>query len=76
MQMDGMIGHGEIGHAHAHFVPEPHRQRVDAGKDAVVPGPHVEIGHLRIEADMLAKTYGLTDATRFINLLSCLPLEL
>ncbi len=30
-----------------HFVAEPHRQRIDARKDPVVPGPHVEIGHLR-----------------------------
>ena len=26
--------------------PEPHRQRIDARKDAAVPRPHVEVGHL------------------------------
>src|SRR6516162_437989 len=47
VQMDRVVGHGEIAHAHAHAVAEPHRHRIDAGKHAAVPGPHVEVGHLR-----------------------------
>src|SRR5262245_38165188 len=46
MEMDRMIGHGEITHAHAHPVAEPRRHRIDAGKHPAVPRPHVEIGHL------------------------------
>ena len=41
-----MIGHGEIADAHAHAVTKANRQRIDAGKHAAVPGPHVEISHL------------------------------
>jgi len=46
VQMNRMVRHGEIAHAHAHAVAESHRQRIDAGKYAAIPRPHVEIGHL------------------------------
>src|SRR5262245_65171266 len=47
VQMDRVVGHGEIAHAHAHAVAEPHGPGVDAGEHAAVPRPHVEVGHLR-----------------------------
>src|SRR5215471_17422087 len=45
VQMDRVIGHGEIGHPDAHAITEPHRHYVDPGKDARVEGPNVELRH-------------------------------
>src|SRR5215471_21872393 len=46
VKVDRMAGHAEITHAYAHLVAKAHRQRIDPGKDAGIPRPHVEIGHL------------------------------
>ncbi|OMP13455.1 hypothetical protein COLO4_01653 [Corchorus olitorius] len=46
VQMHRVVRHGEVAHADAHAVAQTHGQRVDAGKDAAVPRPHVEVGHL------------------------------
>src|SRR5579875_3601609 len=46
VKMDGMIGHGEIAHTHAHSITEPYGKRIDTGKHAAVPRPHIEVGHL------------------------------
>ncbi len=46
VQMDGMIRHAQVADTHADLVAEAHRQRIDSGKHAAVPGPHVEVGHL------------------------------
>jgi hypothetical protein len=35
MEMDRMVGHREIAHAHAHTIAEPHRHGIDAGKQPV-----------------------------------------
>src|SRR5262249_29183734 len=47
VQVDRVVGHGEIAHAHAHAVAEAYRQRVDSREHAAVPGPHVEVRHFR-----------------------------
>jgi hypothetical protein len=47
MQMDRMIGHGQIPHAHTDTVIEAHKQRVDASEDSAVPRPHVEVRNNR-----------------------------
>ncbi len=45
VHVDGVVGHGQVAHAHAHPVAQARHQRVDAGEDAAVPGPGVEIEH-------------------------------
>src|SRR5450830_1292139 len=45
VQVDRMIGHGQVADADAHAVVLPHRQRIDAGEGATVPGPQVEVEH-------------------------------
>ena len=47
VQMNRVIGHGEVAHANAHPVSQAHHQRIDARKRAAVPGPQVEIEHGR-----------------------------
>src|SRR5204863_11728 len=46
VQMDRVIGHGEIADAHAHAIAKPYRQRIDPGEYAAVERPHIKIGHL------------------------------
>ncbi len=46
VQMDRVVGHGEIGDPDAHPVAEPHRQDVDRRKDAGIEGPDIKVGHL------------------------------
>ena len=45
VQMDRVVRHGEVGHAHAYAVAQSHRQRIDSRKDPAVPGPHIEVRH-------------------------------
>ncbi len=40
-----MIGHGQVAHAHPDAFVKPANQVVDAGEDATVPGPDIEIEH-------------------------------
>ena len=45
MQMDGMVGHGEVAHANAHLVAVAHVERIDTGEHPAVPRPQVEVQH-------------------------------
>jgi outer membrane protein TolC len=47
----------------------PHRPRALANAEAAAVGRRVDLQMARIEVEVLAKSYGLKDATRFINLL-------
>jgi outer membrane protein TolC len=49
--------------------PLPGRPRALANVEAEAVARRVDLQMARIEAEVLAKSYGLTDATRFINLL-------
>jgi outer membrane protein TolC len=53
----------------AHLPPLPARARALAYIETEAVRRRVDLQMARIEADMLAKSYGLTNATRFINLL-------
>jgi hypothetical protein len=44
VQVDRVVGHRQVAHADAHLV-QAHHQRVDAGEDAAVPAPQVEVEH-------------------------------
>ena len=45
VDVDRVIGHGQVAHAHAHALVEPGDEVIDAGKHAAVPGPQVEVEH-------------------------------
>ncbi len=45
VQVNGVVGHGEVAHADAHALAGARHQRGDAGKGAAVPGPEVEVEH-------------------------------
>ena len=45
VQVDRVVGHGQVTHPQAHPVAEPDVERVDAGESPAVPGPQVEIQH-------------------------------
>jgi outer membrane protein TolC len=53
----------------AHLPPLPARARALAFIETEAVRRRVDLQMARIEADLLAKSYGLTSATRFINLL-------
>jgi outer membrane protein TolC len=53
--------------------PLPRRPHALANVEADAVGRRVDLQMARIEVDVLAKSYGLTDATRFINLLDAGP---
>jgi hypothetical protein len=45
VDVDGVIGHGEIAHAYADPVAPAHYKVIDARKHAAVPRPEVEFDH-------------------------------
>jgi hypothetical protein len=45
VQVHRVVGHGQVADADAHLVALAHVQRVDARKDAAVPGPQIEVQH-------------------------------
>ena len=45
VQVDRMVRHRQVADADAHLVVLPHDQRIDAGEDAAVPAPQVEVEH-------------------------------
>ena len=45
MQVDGVIGHGQVAHPNSHLVIEPDIQRINAGKNSTIPTPQVEVQH-------------------------------
>ncbi len=45
VQVHRVVGHRQVAHADADLVVLPDDQRIDAGKDAAVPGPQVEVEH-------------------------------
>ena len=45
MQVHRVVGHRQVAHADAHLVVQAHVERVDAGEDAAVPRPQVEVQH-------------------------------
>ena len=53
----------------AHLPPLPARARALAFIETEAVRRRVDLQMARIEADLLAKSYGLTNATRFVNLL-------
>ena len=46
VDMDGVVGHGQIAHADAHLVTLTSHQRADSGEGAAVESPDIEIRHL------------------------------
>ena len=45
VDVDGVVGHGEVAETDAHLVVLADHQRVYAGEDAAVPAPDVEVQH-------------------------------
>ncbi len=46
VQMDRVVGHGQVADTQAHPLALTRHQRIDAGKHAAIEGPQVEVEHL------------------------------